>query len=291
MLFTRAGLEQASAEPSPGTGPPGSPGARLADLCCGIGGDLIALAGPGRGPRRRPGPGAPADGRAQRRGLRRRRASATAGRRRPGGGPHGGDAVFVDPARRAGGRRTGPGDGEPPLAWCVGLAERVPAVAVKAAPGLPRAAVPPGWEVEFVADGARPQGGRAVVARRWPTAVTRATVLPRRGHELLPVPGQPRCRTAAPGEYLLDPNPAVTRAGLVEELARRPARGRSTRGSRSSPATAAVATPFARTLRVLDSAPWEQKAARPAAAGAGRRVASTSGAAGWPATCRTCSGG
>jgi hypothetical protein len=64
---------------------------------------------------------------------------------------------------------------------------------------------------------------------------------------------------AAPGEYLLDPNPAVTRAGLVEELAR------SVDGWKIDDQIAFIAagqpvrTPFARTLRVLDSAPWNEK--------------------------------
>jgi hypothetical protein len=65
----------------------------------------------------------------------------------------------------------------------------------------------------------------------------------------------------APGEYLLDPNPAVTRAGLVEDLAR-------TLGGDAAKIDPQIAfltldrpakTPFARTLRVLESAPWHEK--------------------------------
>jgi hypothetical protein len=64
-----------------------------------------------------------------------------------------------------------------------------------------------------------------------------------------------------PGEYLLDPNPAVTRAGLVEDLAR-------TLGGDIAKIDPQIAfltldrpaqTPFARTLRVLESAPWHEK--------------------------------
>jgi hypothetical protein len=77
-----------------------------------------------------------------------------------------------------------------------------------------------------------------------------------------------------PGEYLLDPNPAVTRAGLVEDLARslrRDGDDGSGHGdgqgdvSKIDPQIAfltlnrPVQTPFARTLRVLDSAPWNEK--------------------------------
>ena len=64
---------------------------------------------------------------------------------------------------------------------------------------------------------------------------------------------------APPGGYLLDPSPAVTRAGLVAELAR------SLGAWQIDPMIAflssdePVRTPFARTLRVLESAPWHEK--------------------------------
>jgi hypothetical protein len=68
-----------------------------------------------------------------------------------------------------------------------------------------------------------------------------------------------------PGEYLLDPNPAVTRAGLVEDLARDLARDLGGDIAKIDPQIAFltldadVRTPFARTLRVLHSAPWHEK--------------------------------
>jgi hypothetical protein len=64
---------------------------------------------------------------------------------------------------------------------------------------------------------------------------------------------------ADPGEYLLDPNPAVTRAGLVQEL------GRELSAWQLDPLTAflsldsCVRTPFARTLRVVESLPWNER--------------------------------
>jgi hypothetical protein len=61
------------------------------------------------------------------------------------------DAVFIDPARRRGGRRMPAGKSEPPLPWCVALADRVGAVGIKAAPGLAHNEVPTGWELEFIA--------------------------------------------------------------------------------------------------------------------------------------------
>jgi hypothetical protein len=191
------------------------------------------------------------------------------------------DAVFIDPARRAGSRRFRAGVSEPPLDWCFDLAERVPAVCVKAAPGLPAELVPPGWEAEFIADGrdlkeaalwspalATAPWSAALATAPWspalatapwarPAGPRRATILPARD-TLVAYPGDP-VPIGEPGEYLLDPNPAVTRAGLVEDLAR-------TLGAwKFDPQIAFLAidkeieTPFARTLRVIDSAPWNEK--------------------------------
>ncbi len=111
MLFTRPGLEQASSELAAAHS-----AARLrafplvADLCCGIGGNLAALAAgsgrAGRGPR----PGQPdSPGTTPPRAVppaRSRRSAptcATLAAARP-------EAVFIDPARRSGGRRLRAGD-------------------------------------------------------------------------------------------------------------------------------------------------------------------------------------
>jgi hypothetical protein len=223
------------------------------------------------------------------------------------------DAVFIDPARRsgpgtaparpdgapagAGGgsarpggasappRRFRTGQSEPPLDWCFALAERVPGVCVKAAPGLPADLVPDGWEAEFIADGRdlkeavlwSPALATAPVAGSG--GPRRALVMSRGGtHALVACPGDP-VPVTEPREYLLDPNPAVTRSGLVEDLARSLAAGDGADdipdGSPGGDGGSDVAkidpqiafltldrpvqTPFARTLRVLDSAPWNEK--------------------------------
>lgn len=62
-----------------------------------------------------------------------------------------------------------------------------------------------------------------------------------------------------PGTYLLDPNPAVTRAGLVSELARRTATSKIDPRIAFLTGDDPVRTPFGRTLQVIDSAPWNQK--------------------------------
>ena len=64
---------------------------------------------------------------------------------------------------------------------------------------------------------------------------------------------------ADPGEYLLDPNPAVTRAGLVEELACDLGAWQIDPMIAFLSLDVAVSTPFARTLRIVESMPWHEK--------------------------------
>lgn len=286
MYFTRAGLEQASAEPVARLRASRlSDFARLADLCCGIGGDLVALG------RAAPLGAAPAS-------------AAPASAASPSAEPVRAvdidpvhlrlaaqnaavygvqvqpvqadvrdvdlsdlDAVFIDPARRTvrsqhtTSHRMAAGSSEPPLAWCLGLADQVAAVCVKASPALDRAVVPTGWEVEFVA-----QGTELKEATLWSPALaasaTRASVI---------VDGQtstfaadhehpcPESRVDAPGEFLLDPNPAVTRAGLVAQLAVHLGAWQIDARIAFLSADHPIATPFGRSLRVLDSGPWHEK--------------------------------
>ena len=267
MYFTRPGLEQASAEMIAGHRNARYAGAGLvADLCCGIGGDLVVLAA----------------GRevlaVDRDPLHLRMAQANAGVYGVAGGvtavaadvreaslggavgsglaERGVEAVFIDPARRAGGRRLRAGDSEPPLDWCVGLAGAVPRVGIKAAPGLPASAVPPGWELEFIAVG-RDLKEAVAWSPALATASSRATVLPG-GHTLTPGRGGP-VPVRPPGGFLLDPSPAVTRAGLVVDLARLAGAWKIDEKIAFLSTDAPVHTPFARTLQVIDSAPWDQR--------------------------------
>jgi hypothetical protein len=301
MLFTRAGYEQASSEPIARYRAARFGGARrVADLCCGIGGDLLALA----------------DGRAalavDRDDVHTRLALHNAGVYGQAENVQAVvadvrdirldrlDAVFIDPARRSGpgtaparagggpakadgaARRFRSGQSEPPLDWCFALADRVPGVCVKAAPGLPADLIPDGWEAEFIADG-RDLKEAVLWSPALATAPPAGSGGPRRAlvlsgsgaHALVACPGDP-VPVTEPREYLLDPNPAVTRSGLVEDLAR--SLGGSSGGSDSGGNDSAadvvakidpqiafltlsrpVQTPFARTLRVIDSAPWNEK--------------------------------
>jgi SAM-dependent methyltransferase len=259
MLFTRPGLEQASSELTAAHSARRFAGRHvIADLCCGIGGNLVALAG--AAPEvvavdadldalRYAGHNAAVHGRRSHVVLV---CADVRDLRLPGAVT----GAFVDPARRAAGRRLRAGDSEPPLDWCFALPGSIPRVCIKAAPGLPHDLVPPGWEIEFVATG-RALKEALLWSPAFATTARRATILPA-GAALVSSPGDP-VGVGEPGEYLLDPNPAVTRAGLVQEL------GRDVGARQLDELTAflsldrCVATPFARTLRVLESMPWHER--------------------------------
>ncbi len=305
MLFTRAGYEQSSSEAIAGyrAGRLGRPRSRVADLCCGIGGDLIALAAASdvlavdrdETHARLALHNAAVYGRAD-----RVTAVVADVRDVPLTGV---DAVFIDPARRSGaaGSRPRPatardrfraGTSEPPLDWCLALAGQVEAVCIKAAPGIPAELIPPGWEAEFIAEArdlkeAVLWSPSLATARRRPAGAARrprprrATVLPR-----------PPPASQAPRPARWSPTPATryrcASQGSTCSTRTRPSPGpawsrtwRATCGgdiAKIDPQIAFltldrdVRTPFARTLRVLHSAPWHEKqfAQAPARARRGR---------------------
>lgn len=126
----------------------------VADLCCGIGGDAIALARAGirvLAVDRDPLTAAVARANADALGLGElievREADvtevATAAY----------DAVFVDPARRGGrGRVFDPEAYSPPLSWAVRTALEAPLAALKIAPGIPHETVPSEAGAEWISD-------------------------------------------------------------------------------------------------------------------------------------------
>jgi len=210
MLLTAAGLEQASstAVATHRAGRVAAGAASVVDLCCGIGSDLREFVAAG----------------VYAIGVDRDETHAWCARHNAGAPVavldvrdvrlDSVDAVYVDPARRAGDRR---GGSEPPLEWC--QSPPVDRVVVKAAPGLDLSAVAPGWEVEFVAVG-RDLKEACLWSPAWATSggARRATVLPI-GVSLVADPATPPAPVRPPGPYVVDPSPAVTRAGAVADLA------------------------------------------------------------------------
>lgn len=222
MYFTREALEQATSEVvARHRATRFAAFDRVADLCCGIGGDALALAASGasvEAVEADPLRAAMAAANAAARGLGERVRCHTA------------DALtlplpdvraaFADPARRADGRRyLNPEDYTPSLS---ALRARFPAgfpLAVKAAPGVAQTDVRElGAEVEFVS-----LGGELKECVLWfgpfRTAGRRATVLPR-GDTLTADAAHDPLPHTEPAAFLYDPDPAVTRAGLVPDLAK-----------------------------------------------------------------------
>ena len=223
MYFTREALEQATsgavarhrAKRFAGFG-------HVADLCCGIGGDALALAATGLAVEA-------IDTDPLRVAMTAANAAAlgVADRVRC----HTGDALalplpgvkaaFADPSRRADGRRyLDPEDYTPPLSalrgrWAAGFP-----LAVKVAPGVSQSDLRAAdAEAEFVS-----LSGELKECVVWfgplRTTARRATILPSADTLFADVPQEPRPLTEV-GAVLYDPDPAVTRAGLVHDLAER----------------------------------------------------------------------
>ncbi|MEU9240076.1 class I SAM-dependent methyltransferase [Streptomyces sp. NPDC048385] len=190
----------------------------VADLCCGIGGDAIALARAGirvLAVDRDPVTAATARANADALGLAGLIEVREADVQEVDTAGH--DAVFVDPARRGGrGRVFDPEAYSPPLSWAVEAARAARTAALKIAPGIPHEAVPADAEAEWISD-----AGDVKEAVLWfgtgaPGAV-RATLLP--GPRTLLGRGLPDPAVRPVGRYLYEPDGAVIRAHLVAEVA------------------------------------------------------------------------
>lgn len=271
LLFEAEALEQASAWPVARWRAEQvfGPYERVADLGAGIGGDALALAAAGKrvlAVERDPVRAAILEHNVAALGL--------AGRVEVVRGDLRGialdvEAAFADPARRREGRRSVRLQAmDPSFAELAGLAGRVPAVAVKLAPALDKAELPPEAGLGFVSlDGELKEALAGLGELAW--AEPWAAVLPAgarlHGPEADPLP------TGEPLRYLYEPDPAVIRAGLVRRL------GRELEAAQLDPEVAYLtaevlrSTPLARAWEVLEHGPFRQKtvAAWLAAHGAG----------------------
>ncbi|HEV2636198.1 MAG TPA: class I SAM-dependent methyltransferase [Actinocrinis sp.] len=237
MYFTPAGYEQATrmsvaelrAERYRRAGV-----RRVADLCCGIGGDALAFAAAGievLAVDRDPLTCAVLAANARAFGVEgaievRCEGVETVDLR-------GCDGVFLDPARRTDrGRTFDPEAYSPSWSYAVGLAVRGVAAAVgfKVAPGLPHELIPRGAQAEWVSDrgevkeagiyfGALVGAGCGVggVGGGSGAAERQATLLP--GSYRLESAGVPDPSPGPVGRYLYEPDGAVIRAHLLGELA------------------------------------------------------------------------
>ncbi|WP_240656672.1 methyltransferase domain-containing protein [Streptomyces sp. V2] len=191
--------------------------ASLVDLCCGIGGDAIALARAGirvLAVDRDPYTVAVARANAEALGLAELIEVREADVADVDTAPY--DAVFVDPARRGGrGRIFDPEAYSPPLSWAIGAARTARVAALKIAPGVPHEAIPEDAEAEWISDGGDVK--EAVVWFGTTPGAVRATLLPE-GDTLLGA-GLPNPSVRPVGRYLYEPDGAVIRAHLVADVA------------------------------------------------------------------------
>ena len=256
LWWTGPALEQASSAPVAAHRARRFAGPVL-DLCCSVGGDLLALpAG---------SVGVDLD---EARLLYARANAAVLGRdvslvRADVSAlalPRGAD-VFVDPARRAGGRRVfDPRASSPPLELVLAWRDRVRSLGAKVAPGVDYDLLPGDVDVEVVS-----LRGEVKEAVLWAGAARdgharTATLLPA-GDVLHDHPvGTPAVR--APGAFLLEPDGAVVRAHLVAQVAAAVDGWLVDRTIAYVSADAVVATPYGKWFAVLEVLPFGLKALR-----------------------------
>ncbi len=257
MYFTAEALEQASGEViSRYRARRYRPFARVADLGCGIGGDSLALAAAGHEVIA-----------VERDRLRARLAGANA---RVCGASQlhvvcadlraqawGAVAAFVDPARRIEGRRVFSLQRMiPSLDEVLALRKWAPHLGVKVYPGVADAEIPDGCEVEFISE-----AGICKEAVLWfgdlATAARRATLLPTEDtlawEPCAPAPVGP------PAAYLYEPDPAVIRAHLIDQVAWQIGAHKLDAQIAYLTADYLTATPFARAYPIWEVHPFHLK--------------------------------
>lgn len=267
MLFTRAGLEQATrlsvaARHAQRIRSAGF--SRVADLGSGIGGDALAFAGAGldvlavdadevtsaiAGFNLAPF-GAE---------VRHATAEAAFGTLEPGG------AVWMDPARRTSGhsetRRVSPDDYSPSLDWTFDVAARTP-TGIKLGPAHDRDALPPDVEAQWVsADGSVVE--LVVWSRGLARDGVRRAALVIRGERSWELTAEADAEDAPVrelGAFLHEPDGAVIRARLIGDVARSLEAGMLDERIAYLTSDAALTSPFVQSFRVRETMAANPKA-------------------------------
>ncbi len=269
MLFTRAGLEQASrlAVAARHAGRFRDAGVRrVADLGCGIGGDSLGLAGIGLEVLAVEADEvtaaiaaynlAPFADTVTVRHAQAQEVDLTQV-----------DAAWLDPARRTAGheetRRTSADEWSPPLEWSFDLAARLP-TGIKLGPGFDRGRIPSGTDDHPVEAQWITVDGATIELVVWTgalarTGVHRAALVVNgdRAHEMT-APGDSIDEPVrALGEFLHEPAGAVIRARLIGDLARDLDAGMVSDGIAYLTSDTARTSPFAQTFRIRESLPTD----------------------------------
>lgn len=172
----------------------------------------------------------------------------------------GGAAAFIDPARRnERGRSWRVEDFAPSWSFVLDVLDGARLAAAKLGPGLPYTLIPVHAEAEWISD-----RGTVVEATLWAGPGTRAG---RRralvdGHELVGWSCDADAPVGAVGEYLIEPDGAVLRAGLVGVLAAELDACRVHEGIGYLTANQPVATPFATSFRIVEALAYNEKTLR-----------------------------
>lgn len=184
---------------------------------------------------------------------------------------------FVDPARRREGRRLlDPEQWSPPWSWVCDLAARVPATGAKVAPGIDHGALPGAAQAEWVSDagtlvecavwwGPLRQGPahRVATVAISPDQAARAGAPTETWARLDDAGGVPEPPVGPVGDWLVEPDPAVIRAGLVGVLAAGFGARLVDRRIAYLVADACPApTPFGTVFAVVEEVPFGRKALR-----------------------------
>ncbi|MBS0023326.1 class I SAM-dependent methyltransferase [Microbacterium paraoxydans] len=268
MLFTRAGLEQATrlavaARHAQRLRSAGM--TSVADLGCGIGGDALAFAGAGLEVLAVDADEVTAAIAAYNLApfgesitVRHSTAEEALGEPAPG------RAVWMDPARRTSGhsetRRVSADDYSPSLDWAFAVAAQQP-TGIKLGPAHDRDALPDDAETQWVsADGSVVE--LVVWTRELARDGVRRSALVIRGdrsHELTAAADADDAPVRDLGEYLHEPDGAVIRARLIGDVARSLDAGMLDPRIAYLTSDAAVTSPFVQSFRVRETLPLNAK--------------------------------
>ncbi|PKI90884.1 SAM-dependent methyltransferase [Actinomycetales bacterium SN12] len=264
MLFTRAGLEQATrlnVATMHAVRLRRAGITRVSDLGCGIGGDSLAFAGAGLSVEAVDADEvtsaiaaynlAPFPDATVRQGVAEDSLPAKG-------------AVWLDPARRTAGHsettRTSAADWSPSLDWCIEVARRHP-TGIKLGPGLDRDLIPDDVEAQWVS-----ADGSVVELVLWSgelarPGIRRAALVLQAGetHEITAAADADDEPVRGLGAYLHEPDGAVIRARLIGEVARMLDAGMVDEQIAYLTGDAALTSPFVQSFRVRETMPAHVK--------------------------------